>query len=205
MNQPKLFLCLWFLSFSTSSIAQSNRNYETEVRNEKEIIYDKNCLNSIHYDKVTKSICKNGFYYINHYAYYPPTLSCLLELSIYGYIYNGKRDLFWNYTHILSDSNGNTVKKYEYYKDGLLQSYNVELDYKETDSAIKLIYESRFKNGTGYYKDYNRYGKVIAEGNYKDGCKDKWWKYYNDKGYLIRKEKYNKGVLKKTLTYQPKE
>ncbi len=204
MSRRLLLFCLTLAIYHSLSFGQLKDKYNTitESIDEDELSYNKNCQNTIYYDKRKDSIANNVFFFI--YGKKKDIYNSILYESA-GLILSGKKEGWWVLDYLKFDSNNNKIAKHEFYKNGFIENLKICVFYKETDSLLKILYQTNFKNGTGYYKDYNRYGKVIAEGNYKDGCKDKWWKYYNDKGYLIRKEKYNKGVLKKTLTYQPKE
>jgi antitoxin component YwqK of YwqJK toxin-antitoxin module len=48
----------------------------------------------------------------------------------------------------------------------------------------------------GKYKEHNRHGILIREGNYKNGLRSGTWKIYNElTGQLVIEEDYNNGVL----------
>ena len=198
MHRIVIFISIYSLFYNiTTGQIKSKDTLKIIVANGSDIVYDEYCQNSIFYDKETGAICKNG-----HYSILCEDKAKIYGIKhkrlVYGDIVNGKKEGWWRYEY-LPDSNNNTILKYEVYKNGLLLNYYFDLFYKETDSLLKILYQADFKNGTGYYKDYNHNRTLIAEGNYKDGCKDGWWKYYNSKGLLIRKEKYNKGILKKLI------
>jgi antitoxin component YwqK of YwqJK toxin-antitoxin module len=47
----------------------------------------------------------------------------------------------------------------------------------------------------GKWKEFNRYGTIIAEGAYKNGLREGTWKIYSDSGNLVIEEDYVRGVL----------
>lgn len=47
----------------------------------------------------------------------------------------------------------------------------------------------------GKWKEFNRFGIMIAEGVYKNGLREGTWKLYSDLGQLVIEEDYVHGVL----------
>jgi uncharacterized protein len=47
----------------------------------------------------------------------------------------------------------------------------------------------------GKWKEYNRYGALVAEGNYNKGLRDGIWRIYNEHGQLVIEEEYVDGSL----------
>ena len=69
-----------------------------------------------------------------------------------------------------------------------------QTDYYE-DGTPK--YEISIKNGEkhGNYFEYHPTGELKIKGRYRNDLMDGTWKYYNEEGDLIKKEKYRKGEL----------
>jgi antitoxin component YwqK of YwqJK toxin-antitoxin module len=50
----------------------------------------------------------------------------------------------------------------------------------------------------GRWKEFNRFGIIIADGWYKNGLRCGTWKIYSDSGNLVIEEEYVNGVLEGT-------
>ena len=51
---------------------------------------------------------------------------------------------------------------------------------------------------SGRWKEFNRFGIMIADGFYKNGLREGTWKVYSDSGHLVIEEEYVNGVLEGT-------
>lgn len=103
--------------------------------------------------------------------YYTGTNQNLME----GLLLHGKRNGTW-----LHYSKKGNCQKIENYKNGILHG-----EYKVfTDNNELTLYETIFKDGTGYYKSYNDVGELTEEGMVENGFRiGKWIEnfYYIDK------------------------
>lgn len=50
----------------------------------------------------------------------------------------------------------------------------------------------------GRWKEFNRFGIMIADGRYRKGLREGTWKIYSDAGNLVIEEEYVNGVLEGT-------
>jgi antitoxin component YwqK of YwqJK toxin-antitoxin module len=50
----------------------------------------------------------------------------------------------------------------------------------------------------GRWKEFNRFGIMIADGYYKNGLREGTWKIYSDSGNLVIEEEYVNGILEGT-------
>ena len=87
---------------------------------------------------------------------------------------------FWNHKDEQTVENGNGTK-IEYYST---------LETEKVKPIIKLEYT--YKNGleNGPFVEYNPLGKVLAQGNYKEGLKDGDWLFSFSDGILYKKVSY---------------
>lgn len=93
------------------------------------------------------------------------------------------------------DENGNVFAKgvkwrEEYFKNGLRDSI-----YRRFDSNEKVIYETRFKKGTGLWKEFHSNGQLYFEMQTKDGYFTDTLKLHDDKGEIVGKRLYKNDSL----------
>ncbi len=133
-----------------------------------------------------------------------------LEGSIVDNQINGLWRTFYKNGNLRSSVNYKDGKvegiAYFYYNDKV-NSKKAEVTY-ENDQIIdfylefydngaqksKIEYENGEMHGDAEF--YYRTGRLKIAGKYKKGKKDGKWKYHNEAGEVIKKEKYNKGELK---------
>lgn len=60
-----------------------------------------------------------------------------------------------------------------------------------SDTALQVL--------NGAYYEYSFNGALTLSGHYKDNKKEKEWYYYNDTGKVILEQKYERGMLVKTI------
>jgi len=90
------------------------------------------------------------------------------QLIFVGYMTNGKRDGCWEYY----SRDGNCIRK-ENYKNGVLHG-----KFEVFNNIGDRIYQTDFMNGTGFYKTYNEYGEITAEGKMENNfCVGSWKRY----------------------------
>lgn len=90
------------------------------------------------------------------------------QLIFVGYMTNGKRDGCWEYY----SRDGNCIRK-ENYKNGVLHG-----KFEVYNNIGDRIYQTDFMNGTGFYKAYNEYGEITAEGKMENNfCVGSWKRY----------------------------
>jgi hypothetical protein len=66
----------------------------------------------------------------------------------------------------------------------------------EMNIFSKLLGSKNKKKNTarnGRWKEYNRFGIMIADGQYKNGLREGTWKIYSDAGNLVIEEEYVTG------------
>lgn len=79
----------------------------------------------------------------------------------------------------------------EYNENGKMNGY-----WKEYDKYGKLFSEGIYENGfkTGYWKRYHLNGKILCEGKYINNLKNDLWKEYRLNGSLLSRGNYNNDV-----------
>ena len=162
-------------------------------------------------DGIYKEYYDNGKikFISDHKAYYTsnPTFFCGVYKEFYE---SGKLKIDGNYKLVDSieclncfDLNDNKVKTKayghslkvgdwkEYYENGILKSIGVY--YKGIHETYGSHNPKQTNDGVG----------IFTPGDYSEEyLKDKGWKYYNDKGQLIKEEYYYNGVITNIHTYE---
>ena len=79
---------------------------------------------------------------------------------------------------------------------------NIYREYFEPIDSSKIKSEVEMRNGVkeGRYKQFDSLGHLIIRGKYDKGKKTGIWRYFNEQGFKIRKEKYKDGILEKSVT-----
>lgn len=116
-----------------------------------------------------------------------------------GKIIDGYKEGKWISGDAGFDENGNVIQKTniwreEYFRKGLRDSIFRQF------SKNKIIYETNFKRGTGFWKEFHSNGKIYFEAYTTDGYFTDTLKLYSDKGKLIEKRLY----IKDSLVYHEK-
>lgn len=76
-------------------------------------------------------------------------------------------------------------------------NYNYSKFYKDSLFPKTITYSYLNWANDGWFISYYSKGTVSSKGKYYKDLKDGVWKYYNEEGVLIRREKYKKGKLVK--------
>ncbi|QCE40962.1 hypothetical protein [Psychroserpens sp. NJDZ02] len=86
---------------------------------------------------------------------------------------------------VLRDTLFFTLKKVDYIKS------NISGELKIINFKDSLLYQTTFKKGTGYWKDYYyKESKLREEGNVKNNYKEGLWKYYSLSGDIDSTKTY---------------
>ncbi len=103
-----------------------------------------------------------------------------------GTFVNGKKESLWR-KYVLRTK----PLREETYKDGLLHGVS-----RVFSDDGKLLYQTIFINGTGYYKEYyNDNKQLFLEGEVQNGKREGEWLYYFKTGDYSRIENYKNGQL----------
>ncbi|RUA30273.1 MAG: hypothetical protein DSY76_02625 [Bacteroidetes bacterium] len=125
------------------------------------------------------------------WKYYNKSPHILIKEESYK---DGKKDGPWRVYY----RNGNLTSEL-YWKDD--KRHGTWKDFFENGDPHV---EGTFKNGKldGEYKVYFIGNIVEKKGNYVDGKMNGIWYFYNEKGELIKKERYDHGFLQQSATFE---
>lgn len=125
------------------------------------------------------------------------TLFLLLNLSSYGQSEN---------IDPITIKKDGTSKRFNY-NDRMHHSHLITPGLRLTfwDSTFtKIKTQVTISDGkmNGIFKSFNTKGFLVEMCDYMDGLKNGYCYFWTDEGYMLKKEQYNKGVLKKTVKFR---